>query len=101
MNDELNIPVLDDLVSKGQVNEHSNDNPLSFDENSTLEIEEDPPSSEPEDTVDSQQITDSDELSGDASLQELLIDEEIRMILDKHMDRAYEEIIRLLNHKIS
>ena len=37
----------------------------------------------------------------DANIKELLIDEEIRMILDKHMDNAYNEIIRLLNHKIS
>lgn len=34
-------------------------------------------------------------------IRELLIDEEIRMILQRHMDRAYEEIIRLISHKIS
>ncbi len=101
MNDEMNIPVLDDLVSKGQEEESAAHNQLSFDENSTLEIEEDTPSPETYVPEDMDMSSNSDELSEDASLQELLIDEEIRMILDKHMDRAYEEIIRLLNHKIS
>jgi len=33
-------------------------------------------------------------------IRELLIDEEIRMILQRHMDRAYEEIITLISHKV-
>jgi hypothetical protein len=101
MKDELNIPLLEDLVSSGQVDSDSDSERLSFDENSNLEIEQESSlqveTSEPE-SVDYQH---KDELSDDASLQELLIDEEIRMILDKHMDKAYEEIIRLLNHKIN
>jgi len=101
MNDELNIPVLDDLVSKGQTDDEVDNHQLSFDENSALEIEQDQPASVGDETPVVEAAQTTDELSADASLQELLIDEEIRMILDKHMDNAYEEIIRLLNHKIS
>lgn len=35
-----------------------------------------------------------------SNIQELIIDEEIRMILDKHMQDAYEEIIQLISHRI-
>ncbi len=33
-------------------------------------------------------------------VRELLVDEEIRQILDRHMDNAYREIIALLSHKL-
>ena len=103
MSDDLKIPLLDNLVSKGQL-EQEPEHPVSFDENSALEIEPDSDEvveveAETEGENSSNEIP--EELSNDTSVQELLIDEEIRMILDKHMDNAYEEIIRLLNHKIS
>ncbi len=101
MNDELNIPLLDDLVSKGQDDAEHESEQLSFDENSNLQIEDEAPESNEAMTSDYASTPSEDELTEDASIKELLIDEEIRMILDKHMDKAYEEIIRLLNHKIS
>ena len=41
------------------------------------------------------------EIDSAPNVQELLIDEEIRMILERHMDKAYQEIIKLISHKIS
>ncbi len=41
-----------------------------------------------------------DALTEDTGISELLIEEEIRLILDKHMEAAYEEILRLIQHKI-
>jgi len=41
-----------------------------------------------------------EELTEDTSLKELIVDEEIRLILDRHMEAAYEEILQLLRHKI-
>ncbi len=106
MIDESRIPLLEDLISRGQ----SHTEPelgampeLPSDDHQNVEIEQD---DLPDEIVATDADTDSeaggrDELKADASLRELIIDEEIRMILDKHMDKAYEEIIRLLSHKIS
>ena len=127
MNDELNIPLLEDLVSRGQID--SDENPPQMDSNEHHEVEFVEEEIRVEDSVaqkvarqeqeflenlpdeilplvdtppPTQTAADTrDELSDDASVRELLIDEEIRMILDKHMDKAYDEIIRLLNNKIS
>ena len=41
-----------------------------------------------------------DELTEDTSISELIVEEEIRLILDKHMEAAYEEILQLIRHKI-
>ena len=111
MNDEMNIPLLEDLVYRGQVEAQESDQKLDSNENQPIEIfaeemeiEQDLPDEiTPYDETqnESTQTTAKDELIEHASVKELLIDEEIRIILDKHMDKAYEEIIRLLNHKIS
>lgn len=105
MNDNLDIPLLEDLIVKGQVDSIEEHEPQHhFDEHMDVEFEADedesitPPVTP---TQQNQTKTPRDELTEDANIQELIIDEEIRMILDKHMDKAYEEIIRLLNHKIS
>ena len=95
MNDENpNIPLLEDLITPGQsphdddtVNDH---HPLESDHvhansaSASDDLDDDP----------------KDDIKNDANLKELIIDEEIRMILDKHMDNAYDEIIRLLNRRI-
>ena len=101
MIDESKIPLLEDLVSKGQM--ETDDDPAMSGPDEDLDI-----STEEEEIAEDIQPSETtaiehkkDELEDDASLRELIIDEEIRMILDKHMDKAYEEIIRLLNHKIS
>jgi hypothetical protein len=94
--DDLKIPLLDDLVSAGQVNEEQQTS-LTDDENIAVEID----AYEEQNQSAAGHSDQHDELTDDASVKELLIDEEIRLILDKHMDHAYEEIIRLLNHKIS
>lgn len=112
MNDELNIPLLQDLVSRGEPDIDEQQQHLGSDENMSVEIEQDEIESSQSDPKEIQTIKEvhsfhhhqpskSDNLTDDASVRELIIDEEIRMILDKHMDKAYEEIIRLLNHRIS
>ena len=101
MIDESNIPLLEDLVSRGQL-EHEDEQPhLSADDNSDMQIEQETHDNETINGQDQPIAHKIDELEEDASLKELIIDEEIRMILDRHMDKAYEEIIRLLSHKIS
>jgi hypothetical protein len=53
------------------------------------------------DALDEQgELDNLEELTEDTSLKELIVDEEIRLILDKHMEAAYEEILKLLRHKI-
>jgi hypothetical protein len=127
MNDELKIPLLEDLVSRGQIDSDDDQQQLDSNENNAIEFageernleEAVPPEFIPQEQdlhdnlpdeilpeVDNVPETQpeadtTDDLSDDASVRELLIDEEIRMILDKHMDKAYDEIVRLLNHKIS
>ncbi len=107
MNNDSQIPVLRDLLFKGHIENEGNQPVHSLDENTDFEIEQD------DHDIDLKKDHDIaiDELAEDfeddivdekdPSVQELIIDEEIRMILDKHMDKAYAEIIRLLNNKIS
>lgn len=112
MTDHLNIPLLQDLVSKGQPDINPEQQHLDSDENQSLEIEQEEMAfneslqngtqpGEENALIQPPIPAKPDNLSDDASVRELIIDEEIRMILDKHMDNAYEEIIRLLNHRIS
>lgn len=104
MSDDTQIPLLEDLIQKGEVvDEDESASIRAFDQGGDMEIEPDQPQTEPahRQQHQHQNTTDDDDLSDDASVRELIIDEEIRMILDKHMDEAYQEIIRLLNHRIS
>lgn len=102
--DDLEIPLLDDLVSRGQDDADNEQVELTFDEHMDVVIDQD---DEPQDIEQSPNVTETikemykDEMLDEPSVKELIIDEEIRLILDKHMDKAYEEIIRLLNHKIT
>ncbi len=97
MSHEPEIPILQDILYRGHPDTEKSNSDQSLDENKDFEIEQDEPESDSSDQSESQ----TDEIKEVQSIQELLIDEEIRMILDKHMDKAYEEIIRLLNHKLS
>ena len=101
MSDDTEIPLLEDLVQVGEV-EASEENSIHvFDELTDVEIEIDEPRHETTKHDPAKATGNEEDVSEDANIRELIIDEEIRMILDKHMDNAYEEIIRLLNHKIS
>ena len=101
MNEESDIPLLEDLISPGQLDEKDSSMNLNGDENQDIEIEQDHESPAPESQAGAPFQQTGDDLAEDANMRELIIDEEIRMILDKHMDKAYEEIVRLLNHRIS
>ena len=98
MSDETQIPLLDDLIQKGEVLEDNTASMQAFNESGDLEIEPEEQENLPPSHA---QAAEEEDLIDDASVRELIIDEEIRMILDKHMDEAYQEIIRLLNHRIS
>ncbi len=105
MNDnDSKIPVLHHLLYRGKLHQDDNEYTLEADENAEMEIEQDEEELEEaqrrQQTASDNQQDDLADLE-DTSVQELIVDEEIRQILDKHMDQAYEEIIRLLSHKIS
>ena len=101
MNDESKIPILHDLLFKGKKKDEKEEPVQSLDENTDFEIEQD--------EHDIEQITQNslnelkEELLNekDPTVEESNIDEEIRMILDKHMDKAYRKIIRLIKQKYS
>jgi len=102
MNNEDDIPLLEDLISPGQMQPDLEQPALSSDDHDSLEIPSDDAiiiEGNPTRHTDSAR-THLDDIKDDANLKELIIDEEIRMILDKHMDNAYDEIIRLLNRRI-
>ena len=119
MNDETKIPLLQDLLFKGQPDEIEKEYELSLaaltiNESTDVEIEQDDVDSEIGDEQESlpEEITDresDEELPAEIKTkvqkkvepQELIQDEEIRKILDKYMDKAYKKIIRLLNERES
>jgi len=75
MTDKPDIPLLKDLLYRGHLDQR-NEQATDTDDHSDLEISED-----------------KDEQPG------IINEEEIRMILVKHMDHAYAEIIQLLHRK--
>ncbi|MBL7000050.1 MAG: hypothetical protein ISR73_09345 [Gammaproteobacteria bacterium] len=78
MNDESKIPLLNDLLYRGHLDKPAEKEAPSRDADSDLVIEQEEPAHE----------------------QPCIInEEEIRMILVKHMDHAYTEIIQLLHKK--
>lgn len=106
MNDQIEIPLLQDLIQVGEtVAEPSG--PLTEHDGESIEYEL-PNRSDAKFKTEKEDVEkpvaktrDKDELEEVNSIHELLIDEEIRQILDRHMDEAYEEIIRLVNHRLS
>ena len=99
MNDDQ-IPVLEDLISPAQSDEVAEDPPIG-----ELElISDDLPSSENQPDVLQPDAATSDAMEN-AGLDEAAVnwnqkaEDEIRQILEKHMENAYEEIIRLLRRK--
>lgn len=111
MSKELQIPLLHDLIAKGGVDNASSSESVNDNEHADLQIEQQVPFEEPAhhetpshsatSHAEQTETENDDHIEDYTSLQELLIEEEIRMVLDKHMDAAYEEIVRLINHKLS
>ncbi|MCK4708434.1 MAG: hypothetical protein KAU21_07440 [Gammaproteobacteria bacterium] len=110
MNNETKIPLLQDLLYKGQAEEEKeveqHQPALSTDENTDFEIEQD----EVDIELSHEQESLPEEISQETpqkkhpkkintDTQQLILDEEIRMILDKYMDKACKKIIRLLNER--
>ena len=103
MSQELQIPLLKDLIKKGEALEQMEQDQA---EAGAEEIEQEAEVLQldqiaPADDIPNLSLDDSIEDSGYTSVQELLIEEEVRRILDRHMDHAYEEILHLINHKLS
>ena len=78
MNNDAHIPLLKDLIYRGRLNQRAEQNIIPADANGDLEIDR-------EDAQEEQRPT--------------LSAEEIRIILHKHMDNAYAEIMQLLEQK--
>lgn len=101
MSEELEIPLLKELISKGEADVEGLN--FSASEQSQIEVTLDTPDHsshfvpEPVDLAELENDFESEDFN---SVQELLIEEEVRMILDKHMENAYEEIIRLVHHHL-
>jgi hypothetical protein len=100
MSQELKIPILKEIISRGEP--RAGDLEISTDDNYQLENSHAHPEDfdifKPE-PIDLAEL-ENDDIEEFSSVQELLIEEEVRMILDKHMENAYEEIIRLIHHHI-
>ena len=108
MSNESKIPVLQDLIFQGQSDSANRQSEKPVDENKEVEIEQDETNSEtgneqqtlhaeiPEELVpEDLSVELSDEI--EPSNQQQIIDEEIRRIMEKHMDKAYKEIKMLLH----
>jgi hypothetical protein len=102
MSKELQIPLLKELISRGEP--EPGDLLIEADDEPQI----DPPGhsanhddiSRPE-PVDLSELENDESLEDFSSIQELVIEEEVRTILDKHMENAYEEIIRLIHHRLN
>ncbi|MCP4076805.1 MAG: hypothetical protein GY744_11555 [Gammaproteobacteria bacterium] len=117
MSNESDIPLLQDLLFKGQPDSGNKESEYSDDENKDVEIEQDETNSDSssEQQVHHVELAESlepeeelqeelpEELPDDieSSYQQRIVDEEIRRIMEKHMDKAYTEIKKLLKDKIS
>ncbi len=117
MSNESDIPVLQDLLFKGQTDSGNKEVEYSDDESKDVEIEQDETGGEisnespaqheelPESLEPEEELHDdpSAELPDDIEPgnQQQMIDEEIRRIMQKHMEKAYKEIKKLLKNKVS
>jgi hypothetical protein len=102
MSQDQQIPLLHELISRGE--SENRDLQFSASDNEQIDITEE--TYDPDDISRPEPVAlaelENDDLPDDfTSVQELLIEEEVRMILDKHMENAYEEIIRLVHHHIT
>ena len=106
MSQELQIPLLTDLIARGGVTQPEPDAQMDYPASENQELQFDADDEEPvvhaPDALQREAYREDESDGADYhSVQELLIEEEIRLILDKHMDQAYAEIIRLINHRVS
>jgi hypothetical protein len=103
MSQELQIPLLHELISRGETD--ASDLHFTASDHDQIDIVDE--THDPDDISRPEPVTlselENDDFLGEDfnSVQELLIEEEVRMILDKHMENAYEEIIRLIHHHIT
>ncbi len=101
MSKEFQIPLLKELIARGEA--QTGDLEISTADDHQIELPHNSPEhfdiSGPE-PIDLAELENDDHLDDFSSVQELLIEEEVRMILDKHMENAYEEIIRLIHHHL-
>ncbi len=89
MSDTLKPPILNKLIKAGIAEDKYSQSEIDFDE------EKNTPS---EQTADIQIELEQANIEDDKpEMDDLSIDSEIRAILDKHMAKAYDEIIELLN----
>ncbi|MBT3205240.1 MAG: hypothetical protein HOM14_14780 [Gammaproteobacteria bacterium] len=113
MSNEADIPLLKDLLFRGQPEAEEIKTSYSSDEHKDFEIEQDESDSE---IIDEEEIIhqeETDEPVTEETPQEGLPDEinstnekqvgddDIRLILEKHMENAYAEIKQLLKDKTS
>ncbi len=107
MKDEDDIPLLNDLIRE-TTTPGADDLPADNgdDKDMIIDLESDErPTRRRADTLPQAigkdgELDTLDPLAGDSSLRELIVEEQIRLILDKHMEAAYEEILQLIQHKI-
>lgn len=117
MSHDDDIPTLTDLIRNGlhpsdpgpdvELIEDVEDEDMTIDLATHQPLGTTPPPTPADDTpplpsaLDEQgELDNIDGVSEDSNINELIVEEEIRLILDKHMEAAYEEILRLIQHKI-
>ncbi len=102
MSKEIKIPLLKELISRGDKDAGYLETTSS--EGHQIETPHDSPEHlnifKPE-PINLSELENDEHMEDFFSVQELLIEEEVRMILDKHMENAYEEIIRLIHHRLN
>lgn len=107
MKDDSRIPLLQDLLFKG--NTENEQEPVLTSEEEQIDIDFDQRESQFDHSNSQQSITDEDEhlqsktLAEENSATQLPenIEQEIHRIMDKHMNKAYAKIIKLLQEKSS
>jgi hypothetical protein len=98
MSKEPDIPLLNELISRGKEVGYLESDDFQIDMPQYTNEHADIFKPEP---VDLAELENDEHLEDFSSIQELLIEEEVRIILDKHMENAYEEIIRLIHHRLN
>ncbi len=110
MSNEAEIPLLKDLLFRGQPEAEKKEASYSSDEHKDFKIEQDESDNE---IIDEEEIVHQEETVAEEIQQQELPDEinssnkkqvgddDIRLIIEKHMENAYAEIKQLLKDKTS
>ena len=111
MSNEAEIPLLKDLLFRGQQEAEEKETSYSTDEHKDFEIEQDESDSKINDEEEILHQEETEEaVAEEPQLEELpdeinssnnqqIGDDDIRLILEKHMENAYIEITQLLKEK--